>query len=275
MTDLSPFILIIIALLIFSIISIAILTTNAKQEQLRMEEEKARKHKEEEKQQRMEYELQKARERKRKEEEEKVRKRKEEEKQKEVEEHIRIVWEQLGAEVFLSSDLYTIIVKEDVNVGLLFQTLRTYIHRNRYKIIVNQLDGKLLLFFTESSSPSYYKSNISRIQFAVEDITEKLFKGSTAIERIIKMEKFLFCYLNNRRLEREKEQWGKILMNGVAESLSLKSNKENVEDFANDILMQSNYGEVFEKNVNCQFLENKVLVVDYNLPNRDIFMSIK
>ncbi len=282
MSDFIAGLLVVVIFIIFICICVNIQAKQA---------EKTQRKKQIETEERMkEYERQKAlrmAEQLRQEEEEKrLRKIRLEEKRKEIEERIQQhkeamtkAWEALGVEdMLLDAEIYTITVREDIDVHSLFQTIKAYGEYNLYEFVVNQLDAQKLLSFILSPSfreysGVYYHPNSVLIRFE-NGIPNKEMRGKNTSDLLTKMEKFLFCYLSNRRLAREKEQRENILIQGVKECSELNSNKDNIDDIAKDILQLSNYGDLFNKEVNV-FYENDVLVVDYNLPSCDNFMVVK
>ena len=113
------------------------------------------------------------------------------------------------------------------------------------------------------------------VQFNQETIADKVFKEREFAICLEKGKKYLYCYLNNRRISRKEKYWTSILKEGIEDVGQLPLiNDLFVVDSAKEVLVASDYHNLFEKHVDCSF-ENGMLVLDYNLPSRDNFLSIK
>lgn len=84
----------------------------------------------------------------------------------------------------------------------------------------------------------------------------------------------LKCYLMNRQLRAEQDEWNNIISNGISRIAKLKSSKKKIDEFALNILMNSDYLDIFQKKISCIY-DNEMLLIEYELPQREKFYSIK
>lgn len=85
---------------------------------------------------------------------------------------------------------------------------------------------------------------------------------------------YLKCYLMNRQLRAEQDEWNNIISNGISRIAKLKSSKKKIDEFALNILMNSDYLDIFQKKISCIY-DKEMLLIEYELPPREKFYSIK
>ena len=88
------------------------------------------------------------------------------------------------------------------------------------------------------------------------------------------IEKFLYCYLESRKLKYLEILWSKIIENGLVGSGKLSVEGDLIEDKVYNALKSSKYDSMFNQSLECVFNEG-LLVIDYALPEISKYPTIK
>lgn len=88
------------------------------------------------------------------------------------------------------------------------------------------------------------------------------------------IEKFLYCYLESRKLKYWEILWSKIIENGLVGSAKLSVEGDLIEDKVYNALKSSNYDSMFNQSLECIFNKG-LLVIDYALPEISKYPAIK
>lgn len=88
------------------------------------------------------------------------------------------------------------------------------------------------------------------------------------------IEKFLYCYLESRKLKYLEILWSKIIENGLVGSAKLSVEGDLIEDKVYNALKSSNYDSMFNQSLECIFNKG-LLVIDYALPEISKYPAIK
>lgn len=254
------------------------------QEQKRIREEKEAK--ERKRKQEWAEKMQEARKQKKIEREEETRKRREQE-TKIFEEYLKrkrdfcIQLEKdcksIGATIVSKEEFsYDIFVPEIVDVNILFKLL------NKFEEFEDTLPWEIYKKDTNSLNYCCYIRdieeqnlieiiNLTKFDFLQEDIGFKEFKKDNAIKQA---EKYLYCYLENRKIKRLETEINNIIKDGVNNINALFPKGNSIGEKVCSILEQSKYGFDFKKSIDC-YMENSMLIIDYELPNIDTFSNVK
>ena len=137
----------------------------------------------------------------------------------------------------------------EANETIMISDLFSSINKLKYpwQCSIIGLDGEQLLTFRKGS-----------IYLCIEDIN----KG---FDNEKDLEKFLYCYLENRKIQRCSRLIDNILKDGIAKVETLSSDIDETLDRIKHILIHSDYGGLFEKSIEC-LAENDMIVINYNLP---------
>lgn len=171
-------------------------------------------------------------------------------------------------------DFDIIIDYRQVCVPVLFKFLKSEAENNNYYFVslTNNTNSCLSVLFYESEGRDHdwYCCNL-------------LGKGSDVIKTIKEeyqddcfeiAEKIVTCFVENLIIDNKVTKLQTIIKDGLAAVNRLKSSNREVDKKASDILMLSNYDELFEKKVST-FFGDGMLIVEYDLPSRDGFLSVK
>lgn len=254
------------------------------QEQKRIREEKEAK--ERKRKQEWAEKMQEARKQKKIEREEETRKRREQE-TKIFEEYLKrkrdfcIQLEKdcksIGATIVSKEEFsYDIFVPEIVDVNILFKLL------NKFEEFEDTLPWEIYKKDTNSLNYCCYIRdieeqnlieiiNLTKFDFLQEDIGFKEFKKDNAIKQA---EKYLYCYLENRKIKRLETEINNIIKDGVNNINALFPKGNSIGEKVCSILEQSKYSFDFKKSIDC-YMENSMLIIDYELPNIDTFSNVK
>lgn len=169
---------------------------------------------------------------------------------------------QLGANIRkVGQNIYEITTDEAVDVNKLFSLCeKTDLE---YRIIINDLDNNILVYAI------YDKCHCSVI---LEDACEEIvFKKGNFLRQA---ERFLFCYLENRKIKHLERCIETIILDGISQVPKLLVKGNSIEDVVSSALESSNYCIDFQKKVEC-LSEKDMLIVDYELPNMSCFSDVK
>lgn len=167
---------------------------------------------------------------------------------------------------------YNICVTENVDVYKLIEILKGIIYIS-WNCIILDLKGDKLIEITD------FDEEYCSLYFYQEEKEEIEFDKGNAIKQI---ERFIYCYLGNRKIERFEDSVSAIITNGINQisTLSIDDMKvfldkeHTVEEKTWYLLESSNYDINFKKNISCS-KDNDMLVVDYELPNISNISDIK
>ena len=97
-----------------------------------------------------------------------------------------------------------------------------------------------------------FKESLSVIQFLQEDIIKEFKKGN-----IIKQaEKYLYCYLENRKIKRLETEINNIIKDGVNNINALFPKLNSIGEKVYSILEQSKYGFYFKKSIHIHIYKS-------------------
>lgn len=88
------------------------------------------------------------------------------------------------------------------------------------------------------------------------------------------VEDFLFCYLENRKIKRLEKSLTNILENGIKQLPTLSIDGKTIEERVCSALESSNYGFIFDKQIEC-IKDSDMLVLDYELPKTSDISKVK
>lgn len=193
----------------------------------------------------------------------------------------KVSWHISGDNIF-----YTLSINEDADLNTAFRLIDrhglsfglSFVSTNP-TLEVRSNDGKLLL----SIRPSYIHTggtfsgrlkSTYEISFRSEHRDALVFKESETKDPKKLAEKFVSCYLKNRKLSEIDQEWSNILQNGIERVDKIDSIDKEVDIHSQNILMQSDYNGLFTKDVFCAF-ENDILMIEYELPAIEEFNRIK
>ncbi len=87
-------------------------------------------------------------------------------------------------------------------------------------------------------------------------------------------EDFLFCYLENRKIKRLENSLANILVSGIKQLPTLSTDGKTIEERVCSALESSDYGFMFEKQIEC-IKDSDMLVLDYELPKTSDISKVK
>ena len=168
----------------------------------------------------------------------------------------------IGADfIKVSNTVCKIITSENVNINNLFSLCEQL--DLEYHINITDLQNNNLI---EVIYDEYYCSILLE-----EDEEEKNYKKGNFTKQA---ERFLFCYLENRKIKRLENSLLSIIENGITQADKLPIIGNTIEELASSALENSNYDIDFQKNIDC-VKDNDMLIVDYELPNMSNISDIK
>ena len=168
----------------------------------------------------------------------------------------------IGADLIKANNtIYEIVTTEDVNISSLFS-------------LCNQLDLDYNIHI-KSINNSFIEvlcNEYSCIIVLEEDNKEeKVFKKGNFVKQA---EKFLYCYLENSKIERLENSLLSIIEDGINQVNELSVIGNTAEERVYTALESSFYSVIFHKRIDCKKV-NDMLIVDYELPNKTILSDIK
>lgn len=164
---------------------------------------------------------------------------------------------------------YDIIASEEIDVAELFRLLKfinsapsdfnieyncVIIDTNKEELIeiTGRLDWALsLYFYQEENEMAFYKGD-----------------GTKQAER------FLLCYLGNRKIKRLETALATIIEGGIAQVDKLTTSGDTIEEKVCSALESSNHNFASPKNVEC-LKDGSMLIVDYELPTTRNLLDVK
>ena len=183
-------------------------------------------------------------------------------------------FKELGASIIWQEKLYhkncyNIYAPEDIDLNKWFLLLEQSIQLSFLLIkdcyfVDNSANNLLKFRFDSIIRPTFDHTYVS----FEDNGNEKYFSGKK------KVQNFLFCYLETRKLKHVEMLWSKIIENGIAESNALSTAGEQIEDKVSNALKSSNYNSMFNPTLECVF-DDGVLVIDYELPAISKYPAIK
>ena len=85
---------------------------------------------------------------------------------------------------------------------------------------------------------------------------------------------FVWCFCQNERLLDANQKKGNLLSSGMENASKLRSKEPVLDSYLADILMKSDYYDLFQKQVSV-FSENGIALIEYELPSQDDLTWIK
>lgn len=195
-------------------------------------------------------------------------------------------------------DEYRIIIKATGNIDLskLFSLIRSEISEyNSFFLCVNEM---LVIYFDSvvSKSKEHAFDYLAKIAYQMEQKDKDNYEGDDDEDNddfgyeledydlvykersrkilLNKIENFVLCYIKNKRIEQETRILQNIIADGVKNLCDISCDSLDLTEYAREILFLSDYGGLFQKHIETQF-NGGVLVVEYDLPSRDVIPSVK
>lgn len=165
---------------------------------------------------------------------------------------------------------FEVFIPCDSALSKLFQ-LSLELPNNTRLTIISETKNELVYLYFANHSSEYYST--CRIIFPQEG-TDKNIKGTSTEACHDKVKNILYCYLNNIKLRETENKWSSIIEPREIRSSLSAMGSIDITDYAKDILLQSDYGDLFSKQVEVAS-ENNTLFIDYELPSKDNFLSVK
>ena len=153
-----------------------------------------------------------------------------------------------------------ITANENINIINLFSLLEHI--GGQHHILITNLEGSNLIEIL---------FNKDYCHITIVDDDEQIFNKGNFVQQAAK---FLYCYLENRKIARFEDSVGKIIENGISQIEGLSTEGNSIEEKVCSALESSNYEIEFQRIVDCS-KENDMLIVDYELPNISILLDIK
>lgn len=167
--------------------------------------------------------------------------------------------------VCIEDSKYNVYASEDVDVCKLFTILKGIVYI-RWNCFILDLKGDELIEITD-----FDEDYCSLCFYQEEERDEMEFNKGNAIKQA---ERFLYCYLENRKIKRFEEEIRNIIQNGVVQTNSPVINGGNTEDIVGLILQKSNYVIDFKKDIEC-YKDSDMLIVNYELPTISNIPNVK
>ena len=278
-----------------------------RQEEERKKQEEERRRQEEEYRKRVEERRKQAEERRKQEEE--YRKRAEEARRKQKEEEKRRVEDQIAlVETYhvqlkrnlnsLGGDLTSVYdsevtekedkeiectylyVPEEVNIKKLLELLKEKVAKCKYtcriKCLIKDINEKdlveiLIRVHGLERIFKWWSTSIWEIVFYQEDRESIVFNKDNDVKRL---EDFLFCYLENRKIKRFESYVNSIIENGIEQVGKQLNRSKTTEKRILTTLKNSDYKIDFQKSIDC-LIDNGMLIVNYELPHISNLSEIK
>lgn len=167
------------------------------------------------------------------------------EKERKEKEHYVKILNKIGASIDTSRYRQVITANEGITLSDLFSALKKI--RHSWECHITSLDGNELMELYDHSVYLY------------EEGIKKDF------ERDKDLENYLFCYLENRQIKRITKSLDNIIIDGVKNIESLKSEHQDSLTKIEHALSNSDYCNILKKVIDCS-AENDMLVINYDLP---------
>lgn len=170
----------------------------------------------------------------------------------------------IGADLIkVSNTVYYIAAGEDVNISDIFS-------------LCNQLDLKYHIHIKSRNNNSLIEviCNDSSCCLVLEDDdkVEKVFKKGDFVKQA---ERFIYCYLENRKIKNQENALLSIMKDGINQVGKLPVIGNTAEERVYSALEGSFYNDIFSKKIDCSKVNDDMLIVDYELPSSSNLSDIK
>lgn len=158
---------------------------------------------------------------------------------------------------------YTVEVIEEIELAKMFNLLKRSSDSCEWECFIKDINGNNLITLTPLNDEW-------SIYFQQEDAEKDFNKGNYEKQA----EDFLFCYLENRKIKRLEKSLTNILESGIKQLPTLSVDGKTIEERVCSALESSNYGFIFDKQIEC-IKDSDMLVLDYELPKTSDISKVK